>query len=53
MNELELLRKQVKQLRKINDKQSETIKKQIREISKVKQEAQHKSQWIELYDKDI
>ena len=53
MNELEVLRKQVKQLRKINDEQSETIKKQFKEISKVKQEAQHKSQWIELYDKDI
>ena len=53
MNELEVLRKQVKQLKKINDKQSETIKKQIKEISKVKQEAQQKSQWVELYDKDI
>jgi prefoldin subunit 5 len=53
MNELEVLRKHVKQLKKINDKQSETIKKQIKEISKVKQEAQQKSQWVELYDKDI
>ena len=53
MNELEVLRKQVKQLRKINDEQSKTIKKQFKEISKVKQEAQQKSQWVELYDKDI
>ena len=53
MNELEVLRKQVKQLRKINDKQAETIQKYIREILEVKQEAQQKSQWVELYDKDI
>ena len=53
MNELEVLRKQVKQLKNINDKQSETIQRYIKEISKVKQEAQQKSQWVELYDKDI
>ena len=53
MNELEVLRKQVKQLKKINDKQSETIQRYIREILDVKQEAQNKSQWVELDDKNI
>jgi len=53
MNELEILRKQIKQLRKINEQQSETIKKQMKEISKEKQESIKRSQWVELYDKDI
>ena len=53
MNELEILRKQVKQLRKINEKQAETIQRYIREILEVKQETQNKSQWVELYEKDI
>ena len=53
MNELEVLRKQVQQLRKINDKQAATIQKYRREISEVKQETQNKSQWVELYEKDI
>ncbi len=53
MNELEILRKQVKQLRKINEKQAETIQRYIREILEVKQEVQNKSQWVELDDKDI
>jgi mRNA-degrading endonuclease RelE of RelBE toxin-antitoxin system len=53
MNELEILRKQLKQLKKINEQQEETIKKQMKEISKEKQEAIKRSQWVELYDKDI
>ena len=53
MNELEILRKQIKQLKKINEQQEETIKKQMKEISKEKQEAIKRSQWVELYDKDI
>ena len=53
MNELEILRKQIKQLRKINEQQEETIKNQLKEISKAKQEAIKRSQWVELYDKDI
>ena len=53
MNELEILRKQVKQLRKINEKPAETIQRYIREILEVNQEVQNKSQWVELDDKDI
>ena len=53
MNELEVLRKQVEQLQRINNKQAKTIQKYIREILEVKQETQNKSQWVELYEKDI
>ena len=53
MNELEVLRKQVEELKRINNKQAETIQKYRREILEVKQETQNKSQWVELYEKDI
>jgi prefoldin subunit 5 len=53
MNELEALRKQTKQLRKIIDTQDKTIKELMKDLSKAKQEAVTRSQWVELYDKDI
>jgi hypothetical protein len=53
MNELEVLRQQVEELKRINNKQAKTIQKYIREILEVKQETQNKSQWVELDDKNI
>jgi Spy/CpxP family protein refolding chaperone len=53
MNELEALRKQNKQLRKIIDTQDKAIKELMKDLSKAKQEAVTRSQWVELYDKDI
>jgi ribosome-binding ATPase YchF (GTP1/OBG family) len=52
MNELETLRKQVKQLKKINDTQDKAIKELMKDLSKAKQEVNKRSQWVE-YEKDI
>ena len=53
MNELEALRKQVKQLMKINDTQDKAIIELRKDLSKAKQEVNKRSQWVELYEKDI
>jgi peptidoglycan hydrolase CwlO-like protein len=53
MNELEALRKQVKQLKKITDTQDKTIKELMKDLSRAKQEVNKRSQWVELYEKDI